>query len=828
MHGYRPLSIDCRFVVDGIAPPQLIEARACLTLPPSHDGPREPTHTGFWAQLETEGGDVLHNRHVAGMMTPLGDEPMAKMSPLSDFAVLVPFRSEATHISLFAAPPDASGVRPHLGAPSELVGRYRIPTLAFGDPSEEVLLPSDICGGGRGEVLSVSQIVNHGRIENIHNLIILAEGFLEDEQDKFVKAAHRATNYLLARWPFNSGIGSSSMNVFVVEVASKSDKVNDPEKTYFQAETAEGRGLLSWSTSCVRKVCDALFQRDGLPYWSWAGLMVQGDVRGRSIGRQFAQTSAASAAKPNEPSEVFQHEFGHSAFDLGDEYGGELGVYTGGDPGYPNLTIETEASKIKWNDMITPGVPIPTLGNPSNCDASDGRSNPVADADVGLYAGGAQCSCDIYHPQYHCAMRSSGSQDGGFCVVCAAKGQKVVLQAYDLSAPAPGSLYYSPISRSWSPAVVSPSFLADFGIVRNFARFDEVVAELTGGAPGPAVDAAFTRAGSSVTFRDGATVFQAYYDPDVETGLWYAIQPFATAIGAYYIRGWKVGTSTSLDLGYINFPEFPKLVTIDSAPVGIDVLVFAADDRKLALGRLDNGGALSPAGMVTQAPAGLADDIVSLSVTSLRPRIWVAVVDELKIKIGGYELMSADWSVKGFQETPLDAPVDFAAVKTSALRGEVHVVGASDGGLSYNVFDTIHEAWKGAPAATPVTSEVDLFDVAAIGDSLYLATASGGEIRLYEYGLSSGAWSAGASINDAIGLSTETTITSLGLAGLRTNLHLVILVDGAAQDATMEFSTGSWSPMDPIKNLSPLTYEIAEITLHAEDDRMFMGLSRVT
>ena len=99
------------------------------------------------------------------------------------------------------------------------------------------------------------------------------------------------------------------------------------------------------------------------------------------------------------------HEFGHTFTGLADEYDSPY-------PGYPpctdllaqtceaNVTNQTIAASVKWRDLFTPGIWIPT---------------PSGTPGIGLFEGARYQSTDMYRPADQCEMRQLGVE---FCSVC--------------------------------------------------------------------------------------------------------------------------------------------------------------------------------------------------------------------------------------------------------------------------------------------------------------------------------------------------------------------------------------------------------------------------
>ena len=59
-------------------------------------------------------------------------------------------------------------------------------------------------------------------------------------------------------------------------------------------------------------------------------------------------------------SAVMAHEFGHGTGGLADEYCAKPGTYPGGEPGAPNITINTNRATLKWRQFVNPATPVPT------------------------------------------------------------------------------------------------------------------------------------------------------------------------------------------------------------------------------------------------------------------------------------------------------------------------------------------------------------------------------------------------------------------------------------------------------------------------------------
>jgi hypothetical protein len=118
---------------------------------------------------------------------------------------------------------------------------------------------------------------------------------------------------------------------------------------------------------------------------------------------------------------VMAHEFGHGTGGLGDEYCSRPGSYPGGEPGAPNLTINTNRATLKWRQFVDRATPVPTgiaPASPTNCTGWTVGAKPAGwsdSDDAGLFEGGGTWRKGIYRPVVNCRMRGNSPP---FCPVC--------------------------------------------------------------------------------------------------------------------------------------------------------------------------------------------------------------------------------------------------------------------------------------------------------------------------------------------------------------------------------------------------------------------------
>src|ERR671918_470164 len=117
---------------------------------------------------------------------------------------------------------------------------------------------------------------------------------------------------------------------------------------------------------------------------------------------------------------VMAHEFGHGTGGLADEYC-QPGTYAGGEPGAPNLTINTNRATLKWRQFVDPATPVPTgiaPASPTDCTGWTVGTKPAGwsnSDDAGLFEVAQYRRKGIYRPVINCRMRGNSPP---FCPVC--------------------------------------------------------------------------------------------------------------------------------------------------------------------------------------------------------------------------------------------------------------------------------------------------------------------------------------------------------------------------------------------------------------------------
>jgi IgA Peptidase M64/IPT/TIG domain len=275
-----------------------------------------------------------------------------------------------------------------------------------------------------GTVIGTTQIVNNGPVTQRWNLVIVSEGYRASEMGQFATDAQNFANTLFATAPFDTL--SKGINVHRVDVSSTDSGADDPTTcsggtgatvaTYFDASFCNNgiRRLLEVNDATVLNVVNAQ-----VPQWNVIIVIVNSSIYGGS-GGQVAVLSTAPNAQ-----EIAIHEMGHTAFSLADEYEyyAGCGIDTDRDhhptaePSFPNVTIDSNRTSIKWGSLIQSTTAVPTTSN-ADCTQCDPQASPVPAGTVGAFEGAHYYHCGAYRPEFNCRMRVLGNP---FCAVCLRK-----------------------------------------------------------------------------------------------------------------------------------------------------------------------------------------------------------------------------------------------------------------------------------------------------------------------------------------------------------------------------------------------------------------------
>lgn len=274
------------------------------------------------------------------------------------------------------------------------------------DPESQIISQAVLPKG------EVKQLLNNGESSQCVDLVILAEGYAQDEQDLFFKEAKKLAEGLFTSAPFKRN--KDKFNIYAVGIVSPGSGVDNPHENIW-VETPlnatfntfySDRYLTSSDVRSIRNYASLV------PYDQIYVLVNTDKYGGGGIFNFYSMCSSRGRSE----NEVFIHEFGHAFAGLGDEYYTSSTAYeaffdTSVEPWQPNLTTLVNFD-LKWKDLLAEKVPIPTP--PSS----------KYKKQTGVFEGGGYMEKGIYRPAYNCRMKTNEAKD--FCEVCGLAIDKTV------------------------------------------------------------------------------------------------------------------------------------------------------------------------------------------------------------------------------------------------------------------------------------------------------------------------------------------------------------------------------------------------------------------
>ena len=295
------------------------------------------------------------------------------------------------------------------------------------DPSD--ILIRKMAGNG----LPCRDLRSGGALESNYDIVIVAEGYTEAEQEKFFGDAGRLTDFLFSHAPFTENEGR--FNVRAVFAPSQDSGTSQPSEAQ-----------IGWLSTAARSHFDTFYS---YRYLTTSSLRAVNDIIGTVPFEQiillvnspryggggiFNSITLSTADHPFSPV-VFVHEFGHSFAGLADEYdyGEEVDpTYPDGtEPWEPNITTLVDFGS-KWQDMLPEGVQIPSelCSLEKNYDLrriwdtlSDKQKTEI-NSKLGVYEGAGYRTSGVYRPVQECRMRINECEH--FCPVCTRAIQNMI------------------------------------------------------------------------------------------------------------------------------------------------------------------------------------------------------------------------------------------------------------------------------------------------------------------------------------------------------------------------------------------------------------------
>ncbi|MBZ5497335.1 MAG: IgA Peptidase M64 [Acidobacteriia bacterium] len=337
------------------------------------------------------------------------------------------------------------------------------------DPSDVDIIKETVDSGDY-----VYEGVKSGDPHKCVDLAFLAEGYTAAEKEKFKSDVDRFAGYLFTIEPYKTL--KNRFNIYGVMRASPESAMDEPRQGVFRKTILNAsfnafgtdRYMLTGENRRAREIAAQV------PYDAVVILVNSRRYGGGGIYDDYCITTVDNAAS----FKVFIHEFGHSFAGLADEYYSSDVAYNefypkGVEPLEPNITALLDPTHVKWQDLLSPGIRIPTeygkdqkeslfLDRRRNAaeqtrEIEQAKQKRASDAEiraiqekyaakakeiaaqiaaidkqyaglvdkVGVFEGAGYAAKGLYRPMMNCIMISNPKDE--FCLVC----QKAIARMID-------------------------------------------------------------------------------------------------------------------------------------------------------------------------------------------------------------------------------------------------------------------------------------------------------------------------------------------------------------------------------------------------------------
>ena len=248
---------------------------------------------------------------------------------------------------------------------AQVIVKKRDARNAFREVWTTAIDPSDIYIDRAKQVAAapMMELEKNGDPAGKVDFLILGDGYTEQELEKFRSDARRLLDRLFATEPFKTP--RKDFNVWAICPAANESGVSRPSSGIYRASPlgttydifGSERYLLTYDNRAFRQIAQFA------PYEFVEIITNTRTYGGGGIFNLYGTVAADSAQAPY----VFVHEFGHHFADLADEYYVSPVAYTTPatkiEPWEPNVTALPDAARVKWKDLVTPGIELPSAWN---------------------------------------------------------------------------------------------------------------------------------------------------------------------------------------------------------------------------------------------------------------------------------------------------------------------------------------------------------------------------------------------------------------------------------------------------------------------------------
>lgn len=205
------------------------------------------------------------------------------------------------------------------------------------------------------------EIERHGQPWTKVDVLLLGDGYTAAECTRTFRAqARRVADALFALEPFRSR--RNDFNIWGICPPSAQSGIASPSRGLYH-RTPVGAAYDAFGSERYILTFDNRAWRD-IAAWApyeYVTILTNGDIYG---GGGLYNVFSTAAAGNDFADYLFVHEFAHHFAGLADEYYTSPVAYEPPDrivePWPANVTASTDAARVKWRDLLTPGIPVPT------------------------------------------------------------------------------------------------------------------------------------------------------------------------------------------------------------------------------------------------------------------------------------------------------------------------------------------------------------------------------------------------------------------------------------------------------------------------------------
>jgi hypothetical protein len=312
--------------------------------------------------------------------------------------------------------------------------------------------------------IKVFEFVKNGDPHNKVDIAFIAEGYTAEEEQKFQSDMKKMIEVFFNQEPYKSR--KDKFNFYGAFKPSDQSGCDEPTYGIFK-NTAVSASFNSLGSPRYLLTEDNKALRDIAAHVPYDALLIAVNQK-RYGGGGIYNLFCVFTTDNQWVSYLFLHEFGHSFAGLADEYYTSSVAYNefyprGVEPVEPNITALLEPDNLKWKDLCTPGIEIPTPWEKEEFDEEDNEyqkirqqinekiakmkreSAPEADINkeeeksellslqnaqkvdeylknskyagkVGAFEGAGYSAQGLYRPMLDCIMFTKGAKP--FCKVC--------------------------------------------------------------------------------------------------------------------------------------------------------------------------------------------------------------------------------------------------------------------------------------------------------------------------------------------------------------------------------------------------------------------------